>query len=188
MFRQECEQFDKMGIHEKFIYILTYEGPLLSHVAKFVHEIISVKRDVSVWHMYSKMWYSDVWKSPRGVYHNAYINQGPTMLILGVFWLGAFGGGAWLWLGDALASANHSRAFCWGLLVRSLLALVTWAPGSSIASVFAARRRNLGQWLRSFQRKLRSHWLRFLRRVAVTLVFAGPCIVRVNCITMYCSL
>ena len=85
MFRQECEQFDKMGIHEKFIYILTYEGPLLSHVAKFVHEIISVKRDVSVWHMYSKMWYSDVWKSPRGVYHNAYINQGPTMLILGVF-------------------------------------------------------------------------------------------------------
>ena len=30
MFRQECEQFDKMGIHEKFIYILTYEGPLLS--------------------------------------------------------------------------------------------------------------------------------------------------------------
>ena len=48
MFTQECEQFDKMGIHEKFIYILTYEGPLLSHVAKFVHEIISVKRDVSV--------------------------------------------------------------------------------------------------------------------------------------------
>ena len=93
MFRQECEQFDKMGIHEKFIYILTYEGPLLSHVAKFVHEIISVKRDVSVWHMYSKMWYSNVWKSPRGVYHNAYINQGPTLLMPGGFWLGAFGGG-----------------------------------------------------------------------------------------------
>ena len=48
MFRQECEQFDKMGIHEKFIYILTYEGSLMSHLAKFVHEIISVKRDVSV--------------------------------------------------------------------------------------------------------------------------------------------
>ena len=41
MFRQECEQFDKMGIHEKFIYILTYEGPLLSHVAKFVHRGIA---------------------------------------------------------------------------------------------------------------------------------------------------
>ena len=55
MFRQECEQFDEMRIHEKIIYILTYEGPLMSHVAKIVHEIISVKRDVSVWHMYSKM-------------------------------------------------------------------------------------------------------------------------------------
>ena len=101
---------------------------------------------------------------------------------------GSFWRGAWLWLGDALASANHSWAFCWGLLVRGLLALVTWAPGSSIASVFAARRGNFGQWHRSFQRKLRSHWLKFLRHVAATLVFAGPCIVRVNCITMYCSL
>ena len=35
-------------------YILTYEGPLMSHVAKFVHKILSVKRDVSVWHMYSR--------------------------------------------------------------------------------------------------------------------------------------
>ena len=173
MFRQECEQFDKMGIHEKFIYILTYEGPLLSHVAKFVHEIISVKRDVSVWHMYSKMWYSDVWKSPRGVYHNAYINQGPTLLILGAFGWELLAG-AWLWLGDALASANHSRAFCWGLLVRGLLALVTWAPGSCVAGVFAARRGGFGHWHRSFQRKLRSRWLKFLRRVAMTLVMRGP--------------
>ena len=44
MFRQECEQFDKMVIHKKFIYILTYEGPLMNHVAKFVHEILSVKK------------------------------------------------------------------------------------------------------------------------------------------------
>ena len=48
MFRQECKQFDKMGIHGKFIYILTHEGPLMSHVAKFVYEILLIKRDVSV--------------------------------------------------------------------------------------------------------------------------------------------
>ena len=71
MFRQECEQFVKMGIHEKLIYILIYEGPLVSQVAKIVHGILSVKRDVSVWHMYWNMWYS----APRGVCHSAYINQ-----------------------------------------------------------------------------------------------------------------
>ena len=51
MFRQESEKCDKMEIHEKLIHILTYEGPLMNHMNKFVHEITSVKRDVSVWHI-----------------------------------------------------------------------------------------------------------------------------------------
>ena len=36
-------------------------------------------------------------------------------------------------------------------------------PGPCITNVFATRRKNFSQWHRSFQRKLRSHWLKFLR-------------------------
>ena len=48
------------------------------------------------------------------------------------------------------------------------------APGPCITNVFATRRKNFSQWHRSFQRKLLSHWLKFLRHVAITLVIQGP--------------
>ena len=46
--------------------------------------------------------------------------------------------------------------------------------GPCIINVFATRRKNFSQWHRSFQRKLLSHWLKFLRHVAITLVIQGP--------------
>ena len=47
-------------------------------------------------------------------------------------------------------------------------------PGPCITNVFATCRKNFSQWHHSFQRKLRSHWLKFLRHVAITLVIQGP--------------
>ena len=47
-------------------------------------------------------------------------------------------------------------------------------PGPCITNVFATRHKNSSQWQRSFQRKLRPHWLKFLRHVAITLVIQGP--------------
>ena len=46
--------------------------------------------------------------------------------------------------------------------------------GPCITNVFATCRVNSSQLYRSFQRKLRSHWLKFLRHVAITLVIQGP--------------
>ena len=46
--------------------------------------------------------------------------------------------------------------------------------GPCITNVFATCRKNFSQWHRSFQRKLRSHWLKFLRHVTITLVIQGP--------------
>ena len=46
--------------------------------------------------------------------------------------------------------------------------------GPCITNVFATRRKNFSQWYCSFQRKLLSHWLKFLRHVAITLVIQGP--------------
>ena len=48
------------------------------------------------------------------------------------------------------------------------------SSGPCITNVFATRRKNFSQWHRSFQRKLRSHWLKFLRHVAIMLVIQGP--------------
>jgi len=45
---KECKLFDTMEMYTKFIYILTYEGPVMNQIAKFVREILSVKRDISV--------------------------------------------------------------------------------------------------------------------------------------------
>ena len=50
------------------------------------------------------------------------------------------------------------------------------SAGPCITNVFATRRKNFSQWHCSFQRKLRSHWLKFLRHVAKTLV--RPCLIR----------
>ena len=52
------------------------------------------------------------------------------------------------------------------------------ATGPCITNVFATRRKNFSQWHRSFQRKLLSHWLKFLRHVAITLVIQGPDLLR----------
>ena len=46
--------------------------------------------------------------------------------------------------------------------------------GPVLLTFFATRRKNFSQWHHSFQRKLRSHWLKFLRHVAITLVIQGP--------------
>ena len=43
-------------------------------------------------------------------------------------------------------------------------------PGPCITNVIATCRKNFSQWERSFLWKLRCHWLKFLRRVAKTLV------------------
>ena len=61
----------------------------------------------------------------------------------------------------------------------SAIAWIAWrqrhhVPGPCITNVFATRRKNFSQWYRSFQRKLLSHWLKFLRHVAITLVIQGP--------------
>ena len=50
----------------------------------------------------------------------------------------------------------------------------TKKPGPCITNVFATRRKNFSQWHRSFQRKLLSHWLKFLRHVAIKLVIQCP--------------
>ena len=44
---------------------------------------------------------------------------------------------------------------------------------SCITNVIATCRKNFSQWERSFLWKLRCHWLKFLRRVAKTLVIQG---------------
>ena len=54
------------------------------------------------------------------------------------------------------------------------------SPGTCITNVFATCRKNFSQWHRSFQRKLRSHWLKFLRHVAITLVIQDPGICEVT--------
>ena len=82
-------------------------------------------------------------------------------------------------------SSAKWRPSCLGLNVLNLNAwpekLKTWwyylveaAAGPCITNVFATRRKNFSQWHRSFQRKLLSHWLKFLRHVAITLVIQGP--------------
>ena len=47
-------------------------------------------------------------------------------------------------------------------------------PGPCITNVIATCCKNFSQWERSFLWKLRCHWLKFLRRVAKTLVIQGP--------------
>ena len=54
------------------------------------------------------------------------------------------------------------------------MCLINDNTGPCIINGFATRRKNFSQWHRSFQRKLRSHWLKFLRHVAITLVIQGP--------------
>ena len=58
-----------------------------------------------------------------------------------------------------------------------VMVAATWSakwPGPCITNVIATCRKNFSQWERSFLWKLRCHWLKFLRRVAKTLVIQGP--------------
>ena len=48
------------------------------------------------------------------------------------------------------------------------------SSGPCITNVIATCRKNFSQWESSFLWKLRCHWLKFLRRVAKTLVIRGP--------------
>ena len=70
---------------------------------------------------------------------------------------------------QAMAPTNH-----WSCLKLYWESYNQEAMGPCITNVFATRRKNFSQWHRSFQRKLRSHWLKFLRHVAITLVIQGP--------------
>ena len=54
------------------------------------------------------------------------------------------------------------------------VSLFWWGPGPCITNVIATCRKNFSQWESSFLWKLRCHWLKFLRRVAKTLVIQGP--------------
>ena len=56
----------------------------------------------------------------------------------------------------------------WGQLMDTCI------TGPCITNVIATCRKNFSQWESSFLWKLRCHWLKFLRRVAKTLVIQGP--------------
>ena len=71
------------------------------------------------------------------------------------------------------SDSQQSCPFMMGIQ-RSLMDYLHDGPGPCITNVFATRRKNFSQWHRSFQRKLRSHWLKVLRHVAITLVIQGP--------------
>ena len=54
------------------------------------------------------------------------------------------------------------------------ISVAIWLAGPCITNVIATCRKNFSQWESSFLWKLRCHWLKFLRRVAKTLVIHGP--------------
>ena len=78
-----------------------------------------------------------------------------------------------IWTHGSMTSCIFSNQTCFSTEA-GLVAKYVSSPGPCITNVFATRRKNISQWHRSFQRKLRSHWLKFLRHVAITLVIQGP--------------
>ena len=78
-------------------------------------------------------------------------------------------------------STNHDDVVSWKRFPRYWF-FVKWirldniykGPGPCITNVIATCRKNFSQWESSFLWKLRCHWLKFLRRVAKTLVIQGP--------------
>ena len=74
----------------------------------------------------------------------------------------------------SLAKLSHFSPGQFQISIMSVDGLALRVPGPCITNVFATCRKNFSQWHRSFQRKLRSHWLKFLRHVAITLVIQGP--------------
>ena len=81
-----------------------------------------------------------------------------------------------------------SNSYCWyhEFCVRMLYNVNISGP--RITNVFATRPKNFSQWHRSFQRKLLSHWLKFLRHVAITLVIQGPGLVTAGWCPVLCIL
>ena len=73
-------------------------------------------------------------------------------------------------------AAVASGRYCFNTVMSNEWHGLSKSPGTGpcITTVFATRRKNFSQWYRSFQRKLLSHWLKFLRHVAITLVIQGP--------------
>ena len=70
---------------------------------------------------------------------------------------------------------NHHGELCWPAHTRSDNEYsINGDPGPCTTNVIATCRKNFSQWESSFLWKLRCHWLKFLRRVAKTLVIQGP--------------
>ena len=76
----------------------------------------------------------------------------------------------WLHKSIMVSQISHNSTVCSTDTKLSKLCIT----GPCITNVFATRLKNFSQWYRSFQRKLLSHWLKFLRHVAITLVIQGP--------------
>ena len=48
MFYNECKHWRGMDLESKFVYVMSYEGPLLNDVAIFIREVLSVSRNIPV--------------------------------------------------------------------------------------------------------------------------------------------
>ena len=79
---------------------------------------------------------------------------------------------------DPIESDRHTQTWhlhCMVTVITPTVIYMVFAiPGPCITNVIATCRRNFSQWESSFLWKLRCHWLKFLRRVAKTLVIQGP--------------
>ena len=78
------------------------------------------------------------------------------------------------WMGFVVPSCKIKQTEnYWGIIVHAREYRLN-NPGPCITNVIATCRKNFSQWESSFLWKLRYHWLKFLRRVAKTLVIQGP--------------
>ena len=77
-------------------------------------------------------------------------------------------------VGCHMSQGQSCKVFRFSLLLVSTGYWTVMLPGPCITNVIAICCKNFSQWERSFLWKLRCHWLKFLRRVAKTLVIQGP--------------
>ena len=94
-------------------------------------------------------------------------SQRPVTWSFDIFFFISAWTNSWANNGDAGALRPHRAHY-------DVTVMYLARPGPCVTNVFATRRKNFSQWHRSFQRKLLSHWLKFLRHVAITLVIQGP--------------
>ena len=52
MFYNECKHWRGMDLEAKFVYVMSYEGPMLNDVAIFIREVLSVSRNIPVWYIW----------------------------------------------------------------------------------------------------------------------------------------